>query len=41
MLISEIYEDAKEALGFVQQHKIFGRLTDAIETLANKGSGSP
>lgn len=41
MLVSEIYEDAKEVLGFVAQDKIFGRITDAVETLANKGSWEP
>jgi len=41
MLVSDIYEDAKEALGFASQDKIFRRLTDAIETLANKGSWEP
>jgi len=41
MIVADIYEDAKEALGFVHQEKIFSRLTDAIETLANKGPWEP
>ena len=41
MLVSDIYDDSKEALGFIQQEKIFRRLTDAIEVLANKGSWEP
>ena len=41
MLVADIIDDAKEALGFGQQEKIFSRLTDAIEVLANKGSWEP
>ena len=41
MLVIDVYDDAKEALGFAQQEKIFRRLTDAIEILANKGSWEP
>ena len=41
MLVSDIYDDAKEVLGFANQDKIFRRITDAIEVLANKGSWEP
>lgn len=41
MLVSDIFEDAKEVLGFCSQTKIFARITDAIEALANKGQWEP
>ena len=41
MTISDIYADAAEALGFAHQEKVFRRITDAIEALANKGSWEP
>jgi hypothetical protein len=41
MIVADIYDDAKEVLGFNHQDKIFRRITDAIEALANKGSWEP
>jgi hypothetical protein len=41
MIINDIYEDAREVLGYCEQDKVFSRLTDAIETLANKGAWEP
>jgi hypothetical protein len=41
MIVSDIYDDAAEVLGFLNQEKVFRRLTDAIEALANKGSWEP
>ena len=41
MIVSDVYNDAQEVLGFCSQSKIFSRLTDAIEALANKGQWEP
>lgn len=41
MIVSEIFNDAKEVLGFCDDAKVFSRLTDAIEALANKGQWEP
>lgn len=41
MLVSDVFEDAKDVLGFCSDSKIFSRLTDAIEVLANKGQWEP
>lgn len=37
MFVADIFEDAKEVLGFCKDQKIYSRLTDAVEALANKG----
>lgn len=41
MIVSEIFQDAKRFLGQCNEGEIFARLTDAIETLANKGQWEP
>jgi hypothetical protein len=41
MLVSDIYADAKDVLGFANQDKVFSRLTDAVEALANKSTWEP
>jgi hypothetical protein len=37
MFVEAIFNDAKEVLGMCNETKIFSRLTDAVEALANKG----
>lgn len=41
MVAGEIYEDAKAVLGYNNQDKILSRISDAVETLANKGLWEP
>jgi hypothetical protein len=41
MIVSDVYSDAVEATGLCSQAKVFARLDDAIETLANKGQWNP
>src|ERR1700704_6148309 len=38
MRVSDIYEDSKRACGSTDQTTVFGFISDAIETLSNKGS---
>ncbi len=38
MIVRDIYEDARSVLNYGDQDLIFDRVTDAVETLANKGN---
>lgn len=41
MLVSEIYEEAKEIWGHCSEPKLLRRITDAVQLLANKGEVDP
>ncbi len=41
LFVSKIYDDAAEILGMCDQAKVFKRLDDAVELLANKGDFDP
>ena len=41
MIARDIFQDAKAVLGQCSESTIFSRLTDAVETLANKGQWEP
>lgn len=41
LLVSDVYDDASKIFGPVGRAKLFDRITDAVELLANKGSWDP
>lgn len=41
IIVDEIWDDAKEIFGHCNEKKLFRRITDAVELLANKGEVDP